>query len=77
VRSSSALVHPTDPGCVGPKFKPLCDEWLAADGIRASNCQHLVQHRYADGTNWLIERHRFTAPIAFRQMQLQPLAKAA
>jgi hypothetical protein len=36
----SALVHLTDPGCVGPKSKPLCDEWLAAAGIRASSCQH-------------------------------------
>jgi hypothetical protein len=33
------LVHSTDPGRVGPKSKPLCDEWLAADGIGASSCQ--------------------------------------
>ena len=43
VASRPALVHSTDPGRVGPKSKPLCDEWLAADEIRASSRQHSVQ----------------------------------
>jgi len=56
IRGGMALVHSTDLGRVGPKFKPLRDEWLAADGIRASSCQHPVQHHRADGSLGLLGR---------------------
>jgi hypothetical protein len=34
--------------------KLLCDDWLATDGIRASGCQHPVQHSHADGSFGLL-----------------------
>ena len=39
--------------------------------------QALLAFRETYNTNWLIERHGFMTPTAFRQMQLQPVAKAA
>jgi hypothetical protein len=37
----------------------------------------LLAFREAYNTTWLIERHGFVSPAAFRQRQLQPIAKAA
>jgi transposase InsO family protein len=39
--------------------------------------QALLTFRETYNTNWLIERHGFMTPTAFRQKQLQPAAKAA
>jgi putative transposase len=39
--------------------------------------QALLAFRETYHTTWLIERHGFISPAAFRQKQLQPAAKAA
>jgi hypothetical protein len=39
--------------------------------------QALLNFRETYNTTWLIERHRFITPTAFRQQQLQPAALAA
>jgi len=39
--------------------------------------QALLAFRDTYNATWLIERHGFTAPAAFRQRQLQPAARAA
>ena len=39
--------------------------------------QALLAFRETYNSNWLIERHGFITPTAFRQRQLQPVAKAA
>jgi putative transposase len=37
----------------------------------------MLTFRETYNTNWLIERHGFMTPTAFRQNQLQPADKAA
>ena len=37
----------------------------------------LIAFRKAYNTTWLIQRHGFLSPAAFRQNQLQPVALAA
>jgi putative transposase len=37
----------------------------------------MLTFRETYNTNWLIERHGFMTPTAFRQMQLQPVDEAA
>jgi putative transposase len=39
--------------------------------------QALLTFQETYNTKWLIERHGFMTPTAFRQTKLQPLAKAA
>jgi putative transposase len=39
--------------------------------------QALLAFRDTYNTTWLIERHGFLTPAAFRQRQLQPAARAA
>ncbi len=39
--------------------------------------QALLAFRETYNTTWLIERHGYLSPAAFRRKQLQPTAKAA
>ena len=41
---------------MAPNPKLLRDDRLATDGVRASGCQHPVQHRHADGRLGLLGR---------------------
>src|SRR5208282_1014456 len=50
----TALVHLAHGGRDGPNPKPLCDDSLAADRVRASGRQHSVQDRHADGSLGLL-----------------------
>ncbi len=52
----TALAHFLKEGEMTPNPDLLSDNWLATDRIRASGCQHLVQHRHADGSFGLLGR---------------------
>jgi hypothetical protein len=51
-----ALVHFPTEGEITPNPRPLCDDRMATDGIRASGRQHPVQDRHADGSLGLLSR---------------------
>src|SRR5271165_1874157 len=53
-RMVRALVHLAHGGRDGPNPKPLCDDSLAADRVRASGRQHSIQDRHADGSLGLL-----------------------
>jgi hypothetical protein len=45
--------------------------------LRNGRSQALLAFKDTYNATWLIERHGFISPTAFRQKQLQPAAKAA
>jgi hypothetical protein len=52
----AALVHFQTKGKMAPNPNSLCDGRLTTDGIRASGCQHPVQHRDTDSGLGLLGR---------------------
>ena len=80
VESSPAFVRaPEGNGCAERFIRTLKENllWLQTFDTIEQLRQALLAFREAYNTTWLIERHRFLTPAAFRQEQLQPAALAA
>jgi putative transposase len=80
VESSPAFVRaPEGNGCAERFIRTLKENllWLQTFDTIEQLRQALLAFREAYNATWLIERHRFLTPAAFRQQQLQPAALAA
>ena len=80
IESSPAFVRaPEGNGCAERFIRTLKENllWVRTFETIEELRQALLAFRETYNTNWLIERHGFMTPTAFRQMQLQPVAKAA
>jgi putative transposase len=80
MESSPAFVRaPEGNGCAERFIRTLKENllWIRTFETIEELRQALLEFQTTYNTKWLIERHGFKTPIAFRQMQLQPLAKAA
>src|SRR5690348_6825302 len=80
VESSPAFVRaPEGNGCAERYIRTLKENllWLQTFDTIEQLRQALLAFREAYNATWLIERHRFLTPAAFRQEQLQPAALAA
>jgi transposase InsO family protein len=80
IESSPAFVRaPEGNGCAERFIRTLKENllWVRTFETIEELRQALLAFRETYNTNWLIERHGFTTPTAFRQRQLQPVAKAA
>jgi putative transposase len=80
IESSPAFVRaPEGNGCAERSIRTLKENLLwvrtfaTIEGLR----QALLTFRETYNATWLIERHGFITPQAFRQKQLQPAALAA
>jgi len=80
IESSPAFVRaPEGNGCAERFIRTLKESLLwvqtfdTIDELRSA----LIAFRKAYNTTWLIQRHGFLSPAAFRQNQLQPVALAA
>jgi len=80
IESSPAFVRaPEGNGCAERFIRTLKENllWLRTFETIEELRQALLEFRETYNANWLIERHGFMTPTAFRQNRLQPLAKAA
>src|SRR3954468_16692556 len=80
IESSPAFVRaPEGNGCAERFIRTLKENllWIRTFETIEELRQALLEFRETYNTNWLIERHGFVSPAAFRQSQLQPAAKAA
>jgi putative transposase len=80
IESSPAFVRaPEGNGCAERFIRTLKENllWLRHFETIEALRQALLEFRETYNTTWLIERHGFVSPAAFRQSQLQPAAKAA
>ena len=80
IESSPAFVRaPEGNGCAERFIRTLKENllWVRTFETIEELRQALLAFRETYNTNWLIERHGFTTPTAFRQRQLQSVAKAA
>ena len=80
IESSPAFVRaPEGNGCAERFIRTLKENllWVTTFETIEQLRQALLAFRETYNTKWLIERHRFMRPSAFRQRQLQPVAKAA
>jgi len=78
--SSPAFVRaPEGNGCAERFIRTLKENllWVQAFDTIEDLRQALLAFRETYNTTWLIERHGFVSPAAFRQNQLQPAALAA
>jgi putative transposase len=80
IESSPAFVRaPEGNGCAERFIRTLKENllWVRTFDTIEDLRQALLAFRDTYNTTWLIERHRFLTPAAFRQQQLQPAARAA
>jgi putative transposase len=80
IESSPAFVRaPEGNGCAERFIRTLKENllWISTFETIEELRQALLAFRETYNTKWLIERHGFMTPSAFRQMQLQPVAEAA
>jgi transposase InsO family protein len=80
IESSPAFVRaPEGNGCAERFIRTLKENllWVHTFETIEELRQALLAFRDTYNTTWLIERHGFISPTAFRQRQLQPTAKAA
>ncbi len=80
IESSPAFVRaPEGHGCAERFIRTLKENLLWIHTFQTiEELRHaLLVFRDTYNTTWLIERHGFISPAAFRQSQLQPDAKAA
>ena len=80
IESSPAFVRaPEGNGCAERFIRTLKENllWIRTFETIEELRQALLEFRETYNTTWLIERHGFVSPAAFRQSQLQPVAKAA
>jgi putative transposase len=78
IESSPAFVRaPEGNGCAERFIRTLKENllWVRTFETTEELRQALLAFRETYNTKWLIERHGFMTPTAFRQMQLQPVAK--
>ena len=80
IESSPAFVRaPEGNGCAERFIRTLKENllWVKTFHTVEALRQALLDFRETYNTTWLIERHGFITPAAFRQQQLQPAAIAA
>jgi putative transposase len=80
IRSSPAFVRaPEGNGCAERFIRTLKENllWVRTFETVEELRQALLHFREIYNSTWLIERHGFITPAAFRQQQLQPAALAA
>ena len=80
IESSPAFVRaPEGNGCAERFIRTLKENllWVQHFETIEELRQAMLEFRATYNTNWLIERHGFLSPSAFRQKQLQPLEAAA
>ena len=80
IESSPAFVRaPEGNGCAERFIRTLKENllWVRTFDTIEDLRQALLAFRDTYNTTWLIERHGFLTPAAFRQQQLQPAALAA
>src|SRR4051794_26313677 len=80
IESSPAFVRaPEGNGCAERFIRTLKENllWVTTFETIEQLRQALLAFRETYNTKWLIERHGFMTPSAFRQRQLQPVHKAA
>jgi transposase InsO family protein len=80
IESSPAFVRaPEGNGCAERFIRTLKENllWVRTFDTVEELRQALLNFRETYNTAWLIERHGFITPTAFRQRQLQPAAIAA
>ena len=80
IESSPAFVRaPEGNGCVERFIRTLKENllWVQTFNTIEELRQALLTFRKTYNTTWLIERHGFITPEAFRQKQLQPCPEAA
>jgi putative transposase len=80
IESSPAFVRaPEGNGCAERFIRTLKENllWVRTFDTVEELRQALLDFRETYNTTWLIERHGFITPTAFRQQQLQPAAIAA
>jgi putative transposase len=80
IESSPAFVHAPEGNGRAERFIRTLKEnllWIRTFETIEELRQALLAFRETYNSNWLIERHGFITPTAFRQRQLQPVAKAA
>jgi putative transposase len=80
VESSPAFVRaPEGNGCAERFIRTLKENllWIRTFDTIEDLRQALLAFKETYNTTWLIERHGFITPAAFRQRQLQPAANAA
>ena len=80
IESSPAFVRaPEGNGCAERFIRTLKENllWVRTFETVEELRQALLHFREIYNSTWLIERHGFTTPAAFRQQQLQPAALAA
>lgn len=80
IKSSPAFVRaPEGNGCAERFIRTLKENllWVRTFQTIEELRQALLAFREIYNTTWLIERHGYLTPAAFRQKQLQPLVEAA
>ena len=80
IESSPAFVRASEGnGCAERFIRTLKENllWVQTFETIEQLRQALLEFRETYNATWLIERHGFIAPAAFRQKQLQPAALAA
>lgn len=80
IESSPAFVRaPEGNGCAERFIRTLEENllWVQTFDTVEDLRQALLAFRETYNATWLIQRHGFIAPAAFRQKQLQPAAMAA
>jgi transposase InsO family protein len=80
IESSPAFVRaPEGNGCAERFIRTLKENllWVQTFQTVEDLRQALLAFQQAYNTTWLIERHGFISPAAYRQKQLQPLAEVA
>jgi transposase InsO family protein len=80
IESSPAFVRAPEGNRCAERFIRTLKEnllWVKTFETIEDLRQALLVFRETYNTNWLIERHGFMTPTAFRQTQLQPVATAA
>src|SRR6201982_1928958 len=80
IESSPAFVRaPEGNGCAERFIRTLKENllWIRTFDTIEDLRQALLAFKETYNTTWLIDRHGFIPPAAFRQRQLQPAANAA
>jgi putative transposase len=78
-RSPAFVRAPEGNGCAERFIRTLKEKllWVRTLETTEDVRQALLTFRATYNTKWLIERHGFMTPTAFRQTRLQPVAEAA